>query len=113
VASAGHRLGEPGSVFIFLGKRNGGFEQRNSYLTGSGSHSLAVGDVNGDGNLDLAVVNSSYDYGGTVSVLLGDGDGSFGRRIDYPTGGYVVWVTFSEDANTGSGRDVVWRSLQK
>src|SRR3989442_717046 len=36
--------------------------------------SVAVGDFNGDGVLDLAVVNGGS---GTVSVLLGNGDGSF------------------------------------
>src|SRR3989442_15173230 len=36
--------------------------------------SVAVGDFNGDGVPDLAVANSRSD---TVSVLLGDGDGTF------------------------------------
>jgi hypothetical protein len=115
VANAGHYPGDSGSVFILLGKRNGVFEPKNSYVTGSGSHSLAVGDLNGDGKLDLAVVNSSYDFGGSVSVLLGNGDGTLGSRTDYPTGGHIVWVSFSEDASGTSERGVVWedRQLQK
>ena len=39
-----------------------------------GETSVAVGDFNGDGHLDLAVANS---YSGTVSILLGDGSGNF------------------------------------
>jgi len=35
---------------------------------------LAVGDFNGDGNLDLAVVNESIS---TISILFGAGDGTF------------------------------------
>jgi FG-GAP-like repeat len=107
VANAGHRPGESGSVSILLGRRNGTFETMTSVVTGSASHSLAAGDLNGDGKLDLAVLNSSYDYGGSVSVLLGNGDGTFGRRTDYPTGGYVVWVPFREDV-FGSERGIVW-----
>ena len=40
----------------------------------SGPFSVAVGDFNGDGNLDLAVANFGD---GTVAILLGDGTGQF------------------------------------
>jgi hypothetical protein len=44
---------------------------------------VAVGDVNGDGTLDLAVAN----YGSnTVSVLLGTGDGSFQAARNFAAG---------------------------
>jgi len=36
--------------------------------------------VNGDGRLDLGVVNQSS---ATVSVLLGNGSGGFGPKTDY------------------------------
>ena len=41
---------------------------------GTGPHSTAVGDFNGDGIPDLAVANSGD---GTLTVLLGDGTGGF------------------------------------
>ena len=45
---------------------------------------MAVGDLDGDGNLDLAVINSATDV---VSVLLNHGDGTFvAPGVDYPTG---------------------------
>ena len=51
------------------------FIARTDYLTGEGSGSVALGDFNGDGGLDLAVVNSGYPS--SLSVLLGNGDGTF------------------------------------
>jgi hypothetical protein len=98
VANSGHSAGEAGSVFVFLGRRSGGFEAKSSYATGNASYSLEAGDLNGDGKLDLAVLNSSHDFGGSVSVLLGNGDGTFGARADYATGGYLIWISFGEDA---------------
>ncbi|HEV2289116.1 MAG TPA: VCBS repeat-containing protein [Candidatus Acidoferrales bacterium] len=41
---------------------------------GKGPGFIAIGDVNSDGNPDLIVAN---EYEGTVSVLLGDGQGHF------------------------------------
>ena len=38
---------------------------------------VTLGDFNGDGKLDLAVANEE---GNTVSILLGNGDGSFVTR---------------------------------
>src|SRR5690349_15276668 len=43
----------------------------------------AVGDFNGDGKPDLVMVNQGSN---TVSVLPGNGDGTFGLRTDYAVG---------------------------
>ncbi len=51
---------------------------------------LVAGDFNGDGNLDLATSNDVYYYTGqpanNVSVLLGNGDGTFQTPTTFPTG---------------------------
>jgi hypothetical protein len=44
---------------------------------------VAVGDFNGDRQLDLAVVINGSE---TVSILLGHGDGSFSAPTDFPAG---------------------------
>jgi FG-GAP-like repeat/Abnormal spindle-like microcephaly-assoc'd, ASPM-SPD-2-Hydin/FG-GAP repeat len=50
------------------------FGSASSVATGQSPISVAVGDFNGDGNLDLAVANF---YDKAVSILLGDGTGHF------------------------------------
>ena len=51
-----------------------------NYTVGSSPHSCALGDLNGDGKQDIAVVNNSSN---NISVLLGVGDGTFGAKTDY------------------------------
>ena len=51
--------------------------------TGLGSSSVAIGDMSGDGKPDLVATNLT---GNTVSVLLGNGDGTFQAKVDYGTG---------------------------
>jgi hypothetical protein len=53
------------------------------YGTGSLPRSVTVGDLNGDGKLDLAVANTASK---TVSVLLGNGDGSYLTKVPIATG---------------------------
>jgi hypothetical protein len=51
-----------------------GFVAAASPGTGHSPYSVAVGDFNGDAKADLAVANDNSD---TVSILLGNGDGTF------------------------------------
>ena len=48
-----------------------------------GPTSVAVGLFNADDNLDLAVANFNFH---TVSILLGNGDGTFGTATDFSAG---------------------------
>jgi hypothetical protein len=78
VANGGGDPAPVGTVSILLGKGNGTFQAAPSYMVGPYPLSVAVGDFNGDGIPDLAIANQGGVAGtATVSVLLGNGDGTF------------------------------------
>jgi hypothetical protein len=75
-------------VAVLLGNGDGTFQPPVSYDSGLQAWSLAVADLNRDGNLDL-VVAGSYVPGRPVSligVLLGNGDGTFQSAVTYGSG---------------------------
>ena len=83
IAAFEKNLDNSGTISILLGKGDGTFLPVSSFALGSTIASLAAGDFNGDGKLDLAACYSS-----TVSILLGNGDGTFQLPIDTPVNGY-------------------------
>jgi VCBS repeat protein/ASPM-SPD-2-Hydin domain-containing protein len=50
----------------------------------SNPYTIASGDFNGDGKLDLA---ATAFYNGMVAVMIGNGDGTFKPAVYYPVGG--------------------------
>jgi hypothetical protein len=74
------------SVSILSGKGDGTFQGIPTYPVGAFPYSVAVGDFNGDGHRDLAVADNGYPNAGGVSILLGEGDGTFqaGRYFALP-----------------------------
>ena len=54
-----------------------------SFDAGESPASVAIADLNADGRPDLAVANSDAN---TVSVPLGNGDGTFGTKTDFGAG---------------------------
>jgi hypothetical protein len=86
------------SLSVFLGNGDGTFVTPTTAIpTGTGPVWIVSANfnptVNMDKNLDLAVVNHTAD---TVSILFGNGDGTFQAKKDIPTGtgtGPVAAVT--------------------
>jgi hypothetical protein len=73
---------DSGDVSVLLGKGNGTFQPAQNYAVGGDPVSIAVGDFNGDGKLDIVTANYTP-AGGSVSVLLGKGDGTFQTALNY------------------------------
>ena len=97
-----------GSVSVLLGNGDGTFQSaRSSSSGGEGAESVAVADVNGDGTPDLLVANAcastSDCTNGSVSVLLGNGDGTFQSAVGYSSGGQSAVSIAVADIN-GDGR---------
>ena len=63
--------------------RGGTIATKVDYGTGGAPLSVQIGDLNGDGEPDLATANNNSS---TVSVLLGNGNGTFLTKVDYGTG---------------------------
>jgi len=56
---------------------------RTDFATGTAPRAVTTADFNSDVKLDLATANANSN---TVSILLGNGDGTFGPKSDHATG---------------------------
>jgi len=76
-----------GGVAVLLGKGDGTFGPPAYFQAGPFPISIAVADFNGDGKPDLAIGNlSGSGTPGSVSILMGKGDGTFSSPASYNLG---------------------------
>jgi hypothetical protein len=106
-----------GDVAVALGDGLGGFAPApdSPFAVGQGPYPLALGDLNSDGHLDVAVtstLNQTGKSGDSLTVLLGDGQGGF-MRSQVPLRTPDPWFVAIGDVNGDRKPDLVsshWES---
>jgi hypothetical protein len=88
-------------VMLNQGNANFGpspFGNAKFYSVGSGGEGMAIGDLNGDGKPDVAVTDFDSNQ---VSVLLGNGDGTFKSQSIFAVGNKPLSIALADFAGTG------------
>ncbi len=97
-------------VSVALGNGNGTFAARTQLVVGVDPKSVVVADVNGDGKPDLIVANSGQlgndTSAGGISVLLGNGNGTFQSATNFNSGIHPTNVTVG-DVNADGKADLI------
>jgi subtilisin family serine protease len=101
LATANYGDSSVSSVSILLQNANGTFGATN-FFVGNGPNYIAIGDFNGDNNPDLATSNKSSN---NVSILLGNGTGSFSTATNFSVGIQPVAIA-SGDFNADGKLDL-------
>ena len=95
----------------YLGNGDGTFQNAVTHGTGAiDSYAIAAADVNGDGKLDVVVTNRCADANctsGSVTVFLGNGDGTFKTPVNYNTGAPGTFSVALRDLNGDGKPDIV------
>ena len=89
-------------ISVLLGNGDGTFQAAMSFPAGEHPTDLVVGYFNSDGRLDLAVTDSGYlGHGQGVSILLGNGDGTFQAPVLYAAGMYPSAIVARDFTGNG------------
>ena len=88
------------SVAVLLGNGDGTFQAAVNYPVATGPQGIATADVNRDGNPDIISADECGDdpacREGTVSILLGVGDGTFQPRLTFEEGLFPLTVAVAD-----------------
>lgn len=97
----------PDGVSVLLGNGDGTFTEMPHVSMGVHPQFVAIADFNGDGKPDLVTADwGSFQSGTTVTVALGNGDGTFGLPQSFATGGIAPWSLAVGDFNADGKADL-------
>jgi hypothetical protein len=101
------------TVAVLLGNGDGSFQPPLTFAVGDHPRALAVADVNGDNTFDIITANTGTPQhpGGTVSVLLGNGNGTFGPQRTFAVGTGPTSLAVA-DVNGDHVLDLVTANIQ-
>lgn len=121
IITAGYRLNSTQTYYInkvsvLKNRGDGSFDADVEYSVGNNPTSVAAGDFDHDGSIDLVAANLN---GKTLSVLRNLGDGTFASQVEYPTNTRPTSVKAADiDADgfidlvaSTDGNDVVLRNV--
>jgi hypothetical protein len=94
------------TVSIFLGNGDGSFASKMDFAAGPVPGSLVAADFNGDGVMDLAITGRTTG-GSRITILLGNGNGTFGSGSMVLTSDFPVSLT-AGDFNGDGITDLAW-----
>ncbi|HYX27944.1 MAG TPA: FG-GAP-like repeat-containing protein [Pyrinomonadaceae bacterium] len=99
--------GGQSSISVLLGDGAGSLGAAVNYPAGNMPSAISVGDLDGDGKLDLAVANTSSS---TIAIYSGDGSGEFRNPISFNIWGEPVDLLISD--LDGDGRPDIATGLR-
>lgn len=92
-------------VSVLLATGNGNYGEATDFNAGANSRSVAIADLDGDGFRDLVVGSGGLGIDNTISVLLGDGNGSFEPFTEF-TVALEPWSVAIADLNRDTFPDI-------
>jgi Domain of unknown function (DUF4347)/FG-GAP-like repeat len=96
------------NVSVRLGDGRGGFGTANNFASKNKPYFVAVGDFNGDGKVDIITSGVSNSLSlNNISVLMGNGTGSFGAATSFSVGASICLSVAIGDFNGDGKADIV------
>lgn len=92
--------GSNGGISILIGDGKGTFQPAFSVPGISSTLGILAGDFNNDGNMDLAATGTD-DFSGTLSVMSGNGNGTFTPAASFPVGFFCLSLTAGDFNSDG------------
>src|SRR6478735_10562195 len=86
------------TISVYFNQGKAIFGSATNYTVGANPIGIAAADFDNDGDIDLAVANNRAP-GGTISILVNNGSGSFASAVNFPAGQTPYKITVAKINN--------------